>query len=99
MSLTRGWDWPTTSWVRMRAEEVEQFVVDALYGVGAIPDKLSPDALLAKFVKANLTKIKRPPEGYLDYGPFELDPEELRYPSPKVRIYQYMSWGQSELLS
>lgn len=93
------WDWPTTSWVRMRAEEVEQFVVDALYGVGAIPDKLSPDALLAKFVKANLTKIKRPPEENLDYGPFELDPEKLRYPSPKVRIHQYMTWGQSELLS
>lgn len=93
------WDWPTTSWVRMRAEEVEQFVVDALYGVGAIPDKLSPDALLAKFVKANLTKIKRPPLEYLDFGPFELEPEELRYPSPKVRMYQYLTWGQSELLS
>ena len=93
------WDWPTTAWVRLRAEEVEQLVVDALYGVGAIPDKLSPDALIAQFVKANLTKIKRPPPEYLDFGPFELDREELRYPSPKVRIYQYMTWGQSELLS
>lgn len=93
------WDRPTTSWVRMRAEEVEQYVVDALYGVGAIPDKLSPDALLAKFVKANLTKIKRPPADYLDFGPFELDPEQLRYPSPNVRIYQYLTWGQGELLS
>ncbi len=93
------WDRPTNSSVRMRAEEVEQLVVDTLFGVGAIPDKLSPTALIVQFVKANLIKIKRPPQPYLDFGPFELDREVLKYPSTKVRIYQYVTWGESELLS
>jgi hypothetical protein len=93
------WDWPTTAWVRMRAEEVEQIVVDALHGVGAIPNKQSPDALLAQFVKENLTKIKRPPKDYLDFGPFALDRDALRYPPLVVRMYQYVTWGKSELLS
>lgn len=93
------WERPTTSWVRMRAEAIEQFVVDALYGLGGIPDSLSPDELLADFVKSNLTKIERPPAAFLDFGIFQLDSEQLKYPPRDVRIYQYIVWGQSELLS
>ena len=88
----RWWDRPTDSWVRLRAEEVEQLMVDAMYGVGAVPDNRGPTIMLMHFVKANLYKIRRPPEGH------QLRRDGSFFPSELQRAYELTMYGQYELL-